>query len=578
MPGILGFTIRQDEAAQAAGDGARMQAMLRHFQTHVAEPLFADGRIVAARVGNGIVQRQAQPAVGPGVRVWLHGEFYNHDRIDRLRCAGSQGDAGVLRDLYLADRGLGFLNDIDGVYSAVIYDEAAGKLVLLIDRYGLQHLYWTVHRGQLAWASEYKAMLALPGFAPRIDPETLEDYFGIGYPTGDRTWFRGVEVLPAGAVLTWDIASAKMNKRRYWFWTDIQPMAHVDTPAVAEELGRRFVDAVRRRVNEGERVGVTLSGGLDSRAVLAAVPDSVRPLHAITFGKPDSPDVRIARRAARLKGAVHHVYCLSAKNWLQPRLDGVWWTDGQDNVLDMHRLTFLAAEQPLFNINLCGFLGDATIGGSYLNDPAHDEIWKFDNRGRRYIMTGTLMVQAVAWMRMPFFDNAFMDLAISVPPNMRAKSAMYNKMLLRTFPQYFLNLPWQKTGLPIDWNERPGVRHFMRRCGIIGRDLTRQMGLKWFPLRRDFYDYRRWILQEPARSFFRQILLAPDAIYPQYVSPDRVREDLALHEQGQDLSEKLCHYLSFEIWLQQAFAGRFRPPCRENPAQAGPSPEGFPHG
>ena len=80
----------------------------------------------------------------------------------------------------------------------------------------------------------------------------------------------------------------------------------IDVDEVAEELGRLFIDAVNRRCNQ-KGIGVCLSGGLDSRAILAAMPNRQEPIHTITFGKRGCDDIRIASKVAKIKGASHHV-------------------------------------------------------------------------------------------------------------------------------------------------------------------------------------------------------------------------------------------------------------------------------
>jgi len=198
---------------------------------------------------------------------------------------------------------------------------------------------------------------------------------------GDETWLRGVELVPAATVITWDIASASIaRKHRYWWWNEIKPLTgKIDEDLLTEELGRLFRGAVARRSSGSKTIGLTLSGGLDSRAILAAMPGG-RSLHAVTFGKKGCGDILIASRAARVKGAAHHVAEMNSANWLEQRCNGVWWTDGQFNLLHMNALAGLPLMSQLYDISLDGFLGDAVLGGSYISDREAGVVEKIDSR------------------------------------------------------------------------------------------------------------------------------------------------------------------------------------------------------
>jgi asparagine synthase (glutamine-hydrolysing) len=92
---------------------------------------------------------------------------------------------------------------------------------------------------------------------------------------------------------------------------------------------------VERRCRPGERVGLQLSGGLDSRAILAAMPKTDTPIHALTFGTIGDPEIEIAAQAAKIKS--HPPSLLSAgRQLLNGRRDLVWQLDGELNVIHAH--------------------------------------------------------------------------------------------------------------------------------------------------------------------------------------------------------------------------------------------------
>jgi len=204
----------------------------------------------------------------------MDGEFYNRREIVAQRGGAAVTDPQLLHALYRERPELSLLKQVDGVFAAVIYDPGRQMIHLMTDRYGFRHLYWTVCRRRLAWASEVKALLALPGFEAKIDRRALGHFLGMVHFIHDRTWFEDVRALSPASALTWDLRQGRVQMRRYWWWDqDVKPLSgKIDRNQLAEEMGRRFVAGVRRRTRERERVGIELSGGLDSRAAFAAMP------------------------------------------------------------------------------------------------------------------------------------------------------------------------------------------------------------------------------------------------------------------------------------------------------------------
>jgi len=160
--------------------------------------------------------------------------------------------------------------------------------------------------------------------------------------------------------------------------------------------------------------------------------------------------------------------------------------------------------------------------------------------------------------RIPFYDNKLLEFSYSLPDSMRLKSHIYKTMLLRKFPEFYRRIPWQKTGDPIGMSDNVAkLLHLIRR---VRRKVSRYSGgvfhdaLQFY----EYVDYPDWLRREPARKVFSALFNHPKAIYPQYLPRSRVKFAWNEHLRGLDHAEELCRYLTFEIWLQQAFEKRFR--------------------
>ncbi|CCF84306.1 asparagine synthase-related protein [Nitrolancea hollandica] len=593
MPGIVGYTSEAAPIENRVHVVRAMQDLITHGNSYRKNDIFCDDYVCATRSHSDIIQQEPQPFHESGVYAWLDGEFFNHQELCNQVTQPTTNDAAILATLYQEFDDFTFLALIDGIYSAALYDSTRQKIHLISDRYGLRYLYWTVQAGSIAWASETKAMLALPTFKSVIDRQAIEEFMSLGYLLEDRTWFDGVELLSPGTVLTWDIQGQRLDcKRRYWSWHDIQPMnGKIDEREVASELGRLFVAAVERRSRATEKIGIHLSGGRDSRAILAAFPDYGHPIHALTFGTHGCDDVQIAATVAReKKSVIHHVFEIDRNNWLPPRVAGVWHTDGQFDLMHMHGIEATGVEAELWEITLDGFAGDMIGGESMLCKPEFfgrmasreaiakiigcraellnsveeyaclptSDFFHMQNCFRRLHRGGINMALAVQELRMPFMDNQLFCFAYSLPDSLRAKGRIYNRMLLQTFPNYFRSIPWSETGVPISWPGRlADATRFARRVkGRLTLEAAR-IGLS-LASSSSYTDYPNWIRQEPARSFFRNLLLNRSPLYADYIPRTEVLQAWTRHMKGGNYASKLCRYLTLEIWLQQIFESKYR--------------------
>ena len=558
MPGLVGYTQKNDKYSDDML--LSMRRLLKHFAWYVDDAIYSDRHFHATRTHLGIIDQGVQPFnVNNSLYSWLEGEFYNQEELRAKYRVTSANDNELLLNIYGITKSFDFLRDVDGYYTAVVYDNLESIVYLITDRYGFKPLYWGVINGNLVWSSELKGFLDHNDFKIKIDSVAVVQFFEFGYLLENRTWFEGVELMPPAAVIAFNIRESKTKITNYWTWSEIKLLNDlIDETEIAEELGRLFKESVRKRVTNNERIGITLSGGLDSRAILAAVPDDCKPLHTFTFGQDGCDDIKIAKKAAEIKGAVHHALILNHDNWIQPRIDYVWISDGSYSLLHMHGTEFFKTYKSYMEINLNGFLGDAILGGSYIYRDSSVE-YKVRNRGRRFVNSGSLSHGSQLIQRKPFFDNNMFDYIVSIPETLRRNSYIYNKMLLSTFPQYFLNIPWQKTSCPISY-PNAFIKTITLKNRVVGR-LKREagrIGTKNKNLR-NYTNYVEWIRNEPARSFFEKVLFAKNSIYSEYIDNIKIQSHLKDHLQGKaNHHDELCLALTFEIWLQQIFEGRYR--------------------
>lgn len=591
MPGLWGYWT-ENEASPLGGLASAMAVSMRHHPGLKAENREYRG-FVAGRIHLGYLQDESQPAEDATGRfsLWLDGEFNNEPDLLRfydLSQGNFRDQAHLALTLYLKV-GWAFLREVDGLFNLALYDRDLHQLTLANDRYGLRPLYWTKTTCGFSYAGEVKALLNSLQSPLRIDPVAVNEWFTFGYLLDKRTWIEGIELYPAATIMK--VSPEGLTITQYCSWHNIEPFSgKVDEQQVAEELVRLWNRAVTRRVDR-KRLGQFLSGGLDSRAILAALPTTEFPYNVLTFGSENCDDAAIARRVAQRKGVRHHVVVLTSDNWLPLRLDALWWTDGMGRVLDLHGIEAASLFSKICNVHLHGFLGDATIGGSYLgsSDPSSYLIQKMyihsplglekdaavnyllelygkyrcpldrfliTQRGRRFINTGLIMMSAFLEARLPFFDKEFLSYALSIPENMRRESQIYNKMLVHGFSAYYRDIPWQKTGLPI--TAMKWAHAFLRARNVLGQGIGRvgrSMGFSLGQDHRGYADYPTWLRTEPALGFVNRMLLKGDPIYATFLDWKKVRTLVLEFIDTKDNRNLVTIglLLGFEIYLNQLF-------------------------
>lgn len=217
-----------------------------------------------------------QPMVSPDGRLVIvfNGEIFNYLelRTELAACGHSfrtGSDTEVILAAY-AQWGHDCLHRFNGMWAFALWDAARGELFCSRDRFGVKPFCYLQREGLFAFASEPKGILAALPQERLPDLGNLCRYFTYGIVhDADRTFYRNVRQLPAAHSLV--ISRSGMTCRRYWDYPrDDSGMASAPAAVLTERFRELFLDAVRLRARSDVEVGTTLSGGLDSSAIVAA--------------------------------------------------------------------------------------------------------------------------------------------------------------------------------------------------------------------------------------------------------------------------------------------------------------------
>jgi asparagine synthase (glutamine-hydrolysing) len=495
-----------------------------------------------------------------GIACWFDGEIYNIDELAESFSPPPSTSSivsspatvkGMMISAYRSGTLNNFLRKVDGYFSAVIHDTKKRQIKLITDRFGFRYVFYAIHNEKLIWASECKAFLAIPGFKTGVNRQSFDDFINYGMLCDDRTWLDGVYLLDAATVLTFDMCSGVVRKEEYWSPHEIKPLTgKTDIVGLYEEWGRLFKLSVAERTTE--RTGITLSGGLDSRAIFAAMPDlpGNEKINAVTFGDSRCDDVRIASAVAKIKGANHYTFPWKIDGWLERTFLGIWATDGALDLSAQLGIRQFDDISKLFGVCMNGIGGGPMQGGRALGSRLFLVHGRTDcgepglqTLCRRHCLPGFRLDESYFKVRMPFFDNDLYDFLMALPADANPSRTFYWRALLHNFPEYYRSIPWQQSGVPISLPAPLFEAGFFRNR-VLSR-VKRKLqgwGLPVFDSKLHFNTSTAmdW---KGNREAAERILTDKSALWPDYISGGAG----FLLNAG---TKKLCRVLTFEIWMR----------------------------
>lgn len=391
--------------------------------------------------------RARQPMSSPDGRytVVFNGVIYNFIELrEELAARGhrfeSTGDCAVLLAA-LAEWGVEALKRFTGMFAFALIDTASRKLLLARDFAGMKPLYYTRWRGGFAFASEIKALLELPGVNREVDPQQLYDYLRAGLIDHEEgTMFSAVKQVPAGHYLLIDM-DAPQAAKAVCYWR-LDPELKCDWPyrRASAELSQLFLESVRIHLRADVPVGVALSGGIDSSAILAAMRRLVgsdHVIHAFCYVA-DDPDINeehwidVAGRSAN--AVVHKIAIRPDQFWrdLEHLIKVQEQPFGSASIYAQYRVMRAAHENGM-KVMLSGQGSDEMFGGyrSFLVHRVRSLLQQNRNREARQL--------ARRASRLPGSkDLHLLELvATTVPPTSEGKTERS-----RSLHRPWFNTPW----------------------------------------------------------------------------------------------------------------------------------------
>jgi asparagine synthase (glutamine-hydrolysing) len=486
-----------------------------------------------------------------------------------------------------------WLADLNGPFAVAMADDRGAMLIT--DRYRHYPVY--IHRhGRAMIASTDIRAVALLVDHPKLDPLAVELLLRSGELIDRRTLLQGVELLPPATVLS--LSGQGILERRYWAMRHRADRS-LSMAECAHEIGTALRRAVRRIEAATPRLGITLSGGLDSRFILGLC-ERPHEVPSFTWGEPGCRDIACAAAFAARVGSPHTV-----RHWEPEAFIPLWplgsqLTAGSFGVESMFMLPYTGLLQSRADVILNGLAGDALLGGNFLQlswiresdhrrlgetswrwrvseeqDRTADRLiggaqnrgreawvdsvarerdsrpierlndWLYENRVFRNTNSGTMLLRHGVESHAPFFDRDVAEILLRTPLEYKQKHRLYLRVLSMECPAA-ASVPWQRTAIPPAWG-------FLANTGSMAFHRVARAGLKRVgitPFRSlSVADPGAWI-RGPWNEAVRGLLLGDRTLSRGHVRPEALRELVDEHQGGANRTRQIGVLIAVELFCR----------------------------
>jgi asparagine synthetase B (glutamine-hydrolysing) len=381
------------------------------------------------------------------------------------------------------------LTRVRGVFCGLHYQSATGTLSLIADKLAIRPLFYWKDDRYVVFASALRILESVAQIPKSMDVRGVTEMVGFGMPLGGRTPYQNIARLEPAEIV--HVSGDDIFRSQYWRWDDI-PTSRDPEPKLLSEIYNGFTSAVTRRIRNDTTTVAYLSGGLDSRCIVAALRSRDVRVHTFNFGRRNTQDQFFASEFARNAGTIHEETPMGdrspdlsamlagvlrdSKNrpvWPAERAALVWAGFGGNEILGQTHITKSVVElmragetdaaveaslfertsrvpQKLLNKDVAQDISKTLHRGMlealddiHSADPAHRfSVLLMMKRGRNLSDQFENIDLHRLEYQLPFLDSDFVAAVTAVPLDLRLSHKFYAK-LLALFPPAVTSTPWQ---------------------------------------------------------------------------------------------------------------------------------------
>ncbi len=461
MPGIVGIISNTSDKR----NGELLKLMI---DSMMHEPFYRSGIYTNKELGIycGLVGDKESPSCcmpifkeKKDIVLLFSGEnFIENDEILNVKLMGHNLDrcnSGYLVHLYEEDNQK-FFAELNGWFSGVLVDIEKGKINIFNDRFGIERIYYHESNEGFFFSTEAKAILKAKPELRKMNEAGLAEYFQWGCTLDSKTLFSGIYTLPGGSL--WTFQNGKNTKKGTYF----EPKEWEHLPKLGREafysrFSETYSNILPKYFRAKEKIGFSLTGGLDTRLILACREAPAGSLPCYTFGDPvkESNDIKIARKVAKALGQEYHVIKIG-KEFLRefPTLaeKTIYITDGCFGVCGTHEIYLNRLARDIAPIRMTGNYGSEVLrsvsqfkisplcreifGKEFDKYPKEAGNFTNDSHGAKslsfslfkeipWLYYGRLFAaQSQLTVRSPYLDNELIKLMFQCPGELRVSNEL----------------------------------------------------------------------------------------------------------------------------------------------------------
>lgn len=561
MPGIVGFISRLPPAECER----RVEVMVRRLKH---EPFYVSGTRAFPELGiySGWVAMAGSFAAGQvfenergDVTLLWSGECFS----DAPSSGKSPGRELVRR---YEEQGDSFINSLNGLFSGLLVDRRQLRAFLFNDRFGLERLYWCETNDGVYFASEAKALLAVVPETRVFDETGVVQFLTFGCTCDWRTLFRGVKVAPGGTL--WRIANNECRKDRYFTPTDWENAAPLSGPEFEARFDEVFRRILPRYFESDVPPGISLTGGLDTRMIMACLPKGGQRPVSYTYASEtgETVDARLARRVAEACGLEHRLLRFGKdffRDFAAHFERNVYLTDGCFGLLGTHEVYMNRQGRSISPVRITGNYGSEVLRsmstfkplglaaevfdaalllqvektGQDANAEVHPVTFAAFNEIPWNLFGNLAAGRSQVTFRTPYLDNEIVGLAYQAPVSVRTSPLSALRFVASHHPA-LSRIPTDRGLRGTTTGVFGKLRHLFAQAAFKVEYHTNEGLPDWlapmdgavrhvnvaalFCGHHKFLHYRRWLRQELA-DVLRELLADAEKLQQPYWNPDCLR-------------------------------------------------------
>jgi len=590
MPGLFGFFLKEPNDVNMNKSLLKQMAeKLQHKENYIIDT-FIDSKVGLGRVSLGIFNKTSQPVSYKECLLYMDGHVDNLAELKSLlqhKTNSDLSDEELILHLFLLYK-TDLPQLLKGIFNIIIYDSNENKLYIFCNRYGVLPLYFTVTSKGFYFAPEIKALMCIPELDKTLNKQALINFLTAGLFLGEETLFEKISLFPYG---TQFIIDSKLNIKKIKYWEyplNFNYNLSKITPSLIEEGTEKLKYAIQKYFikDPNLKIGVTLSGGLDSRTICAFGSKIHPEIHCFHI-KLKSKEAKIAHNICKKLGLKWRQIEFKQIDWNDILQIGSYLSDSHlvfsqfwlmgiipyiknlelaldgaviDVLLKPLFVVFTALNEGIFNYqhafkiilkkyyplpsdyfrlfllpsywSKSKFFVENVIE-HFKKFPTDDlgalsQYFYFTTRGRRFVWSLPLLNRNFVEVGFPGFDYDMFDFGTSLPINLRMEANLYRKILLINFPE-LKDIPWAKTGLPLTKYQSPlsKLKNKIKSYNYYIEKLTRYK----FSFDKENWGYR-FAHDHKFRQPFLNILLDKRTSNRGHVTEKNIRQLIEYQQKG----------------------------------------------